>query len=327
MKIKIAYNTKDYLHNEKNHVENSLRTQSIIKYLNENFSKIKELINKSKNKKNKKNNNIELIDEKNIKPINNKTLIDLYKMTHTEEYINYIFSLSNKISGIYSLDPDTYFTSDTVEVINTNIKLLLNLTEELIENKIDVGISYIRPPGHHAEKDKAMGFCIINNVATITTYLLNHLKLNKIAIIDFDAHHGNGTENIFEYNKHVLFISSHAYPFYPFTGYNSFPEYNKFNFPLSIIANDEEILKIYQTELDKLINEFDPEFVIISMGYDIHLNDPITYMRVTNQGIDQLHKTLISKLSKYKTLWVLEGGYNLEVLQYSSLNLITNLLS
>ncbi|MCX7870437.1 MAG: histone deacetylase [bacterium] len=315
MEIKIAYNTKDYLHNDSNHVENNSRTNSIINYLIENLNNLNQNIFKAN-----------LINENNIKNIEDKIIYKLYKLTHTEEYIENILLLSKKIKGLYNLDPDTYFNENTLNVINTNIKLLINLVEELIEDKIKYGIGYIRPPGHHAEKDKAMGFCIINNVAVIANYLKEFIKLKKIAIIDFDAHHGNGTEDIFKTEKNTLFFSTHAYPFYPFTGFKSNIEYNKFNYPLNILANDEDLLNIYESELEKIITNFNPEFVIISMGYDIHLNDPITYMRVTDNGIDKLHKTLINKLKNYKTLWVLEGGYNLEVLQYSSLNLINNII-
>ncbi len=316
MEIKIAYNTKDYLHNDSNHVENNSRTNSIINYLIENLNNLNQNIFKAN-----------LINENNIKNIEDKIIYKLYKLTHTEEYIENILLLSKKIKGLYNLDPDTYFNENTLNVINTNIKLLINLVEELIEDKIKYGIGYIRPPGHHAEKDKAMGFCIINNVAVIANYLKEFIKLKKIAIIDFDAHHGNGTEDIFKTEKNTLFFSTHAYPFYPFTGFKSNIEYNKFNYPLNILANDEDLLNIYESELEKIITNFNPEFVIISMGYDIHLNDPITYMRVTDNGIDKLHKTLINKLKNYKTLWVLEGGYNLEVLQYSSLNLINNIIN
>lgn len=313
MKFKIAYNTKDHLHNDINHIENTLRTKSIIENLIENL------------KQNPKSSNIKLINEKDIKNIDENFLIKLYKLVHNEKYIEDLLLLSKKIRGLYNLDPDTYFNENTLNVININTKLLLNLTIDLIEGKIDQGIAYIRPPGHHAEKNKAMGFCIINNVAVITIYLKEFIKIKRVAIIDFDAHHGNGTENIFENNKDVLFLSTHAYPFYPFTGFKSNPEYYKFNYPLNILANDQEILNIYESELEKIITNFNPEFVIISMGYDIHIDDPITYMRITNNGIDKLHKLLLNKLKKYKILWALEGGYNLQVLKYSSINLINNI--
>lgn len=315
MEIKVSYNTKDHLHNDFDHVENNSRTNAIISYLIENLNNLNQ--NKFKT---------QLVNENNIKNIEDKTIYKLYKLTHTEEYIENILLLSKKVRGLYNLDPDTYFNENTLNVINTNIKLLINLVEELIEDKIKYGIGYIRPPGHHAEKDKAMGFCIINNVAVITNYLKEFIKLKKIAIIDFDAHHGNGTEDIFKTDKNTLFFSTHAYPFYPFTGFNSNLEFNKFNYPLNVLANDQDLLNIYESELEKIITNFNPEFVIISMGYDIHLNDPITYMRVTDNGIDKLHKTLLNTLRNYKILWVLEGGYNLEVLKYSSFNLINNII-
>jgi len=314
MRLKIAYNSIDYLHNDPTHVENSLRTKTIIETL-------KQL------NQNKKLSNCNLINENNIKQIDNELLYKLYKLTHEEKYIENLLSLANKVKGLYNLDSDTYLNENTINVINTNIKLLLNLVRDLVDDVIDNAVGYIRPPGHHAEKNKAMGFCIINNVAVIANYLKEYLKIKKIAIIDFDAHHGNGTENIFFNDKDILFFSTHAYPFYPFTGYKSNPESNKFNYPLNILANNEEILNIYQFELPKIINEFNPEFIIISSGYDIHLNDPLTYMRITDEGINELHKTLINNLRKYKILWVLEGGYNLEVLKYSSLNLITNIIN
>jgi acetoin utilization deacetylase AcuC-like enzyme len=152
----------------------------------------------------------------------------------------------------------------------------------------------VRPPGHHAEKDKAMGFCIYNNVAVGANYLIEKYKYSKVAIIDFDVHHGNGTQNIFYNNKKVLYISTHQYPYYPGSG--SEKETGKFNnvlnIPLEAGTTAEEFLNAYGLVLKKL-REFKPEFLLFSAGFDAHIDDPLAQLRLGFRRFLQTNKTNI----------------------------------
>ena len=142
----------------------------------------------------------------------------------------------------------------------------------------------IRPPGHHSSQNKSAGFCILNNVGIGAKYLLNKYKYKKVAIVDFDVHHGNGTQDIFYNNKNVLFISTHQYPYYPGTG--SEKEKGKFNnicnIPLPAGTNSEEYLNAFELALKKL-NEFKPEFILISAGFDGHEADPLAQMKLKTE--------------------------------------------
>ena len=180
----------------------------------------------------------------------------------------------------------------------------------------------VRPPGHHAEKNKAMGFCIFNNVAVGAKYLLKKYKLKKIAIIDFDVHNGNGTQDIFYDNDKVLYISTHQYPFYPGSGSNN--EKGKFNnilnIPLMAGTSSEEYLNAYERVLNKL-SEFKPDFILFSAGFDAHKDDPLAQFQLTSTDFYTLTKrTLeISKnLCHGKVVSILEGGYDLNALMEST---------
>jgi len=180
----------------------------------------------------------------------------------------------------------------------------------------------VRPPGHHAEKDKAMGFCIYNNVAVGANYLIEKYKYNKVAIIDFDVHHGNGTQDIFYNNEKVLYISTHQYPYYPGSG--SDKETGKFNnilnIPLEAGTTAEQFLNAYENVLKKL-KEFKPEFLLFSAGFDAHIDDPLAQLRLSSEDFYHLTKrTLEVSKSMFNgnVVSILEGGYDLKALQDST---------
>jgi acetoin utilization deacetylase AcuC-like enzyme len=180
----------------------------------------------------------------------------------------------------------------------------------------------VRPPGHHAEKNKAMGFCIYNNVAVGAHYLIEKYKFNKIAIVDFDVHHGNGTQNIFHDNEKVLYISTHQYPYYPGTGTEQEKgKYNNiFNIPLPAGTTSEEYLNAYGFVLKKL-KEFKPEFILFSAGFDAHKDDPLAQFQLKSKDFYDLTKRTLSLakvFSKGKVVSILEGGYDLNALQEST---------
>jgi len=179
----------------------------------------------------------------------------------------------------------------------------------------------VRPPGHHAEKNKAMGFCIYNNVAVGAQYLLDKYKLNKVAIVDFDVHHGNGTQDIFYNNEKVLYISSHQYPYYPGSGAANEKgnKDNVLNVPLSAGTQTHEFLNAYDSIFKKL-KEFKPEFILLSAGFDAHKDDPLAQINLESKDYYTLTKrilTLAKTLCDGKVVSILEGGYDLNALKES----------
>ena len=242
-------------------------------------------------------------------------------LTHTK---NYLKKLRNSFpdNGINFLDGDTVVSSGSKEAIfdaaGSAIKAIDGIENKEFKNSFCV----VRPPGHHAEKDKAMGFCIYNNVAVGANYLIEKYKYKKIAIIDFDVHHGNGTQDIFYNNKKVLYISTHQYPYYPGSG--SEKENGKFNnilnIPLEAGTTSEEYLNAYEFVLKK-IREFKPEFLLFSAGFDAHIDDPLAQLRLSTEDFYKITKRTLeySKLfCNGKVVSILEGGYDLTALQQST---------
>jgi acetoin utilization deacetylase AcuC-like enzyme len=179
----------------------------------------------------------------------------------------------------------------------------------------------VRPPGHHAEKQKAMGFCVYNNIAVGAYYLLEKYNLKKVAIIDFDVHHGNGTQDIFYDNEKVLYISSHQYPYYPGSGAANErgSKDNILNVPLSAGTQSHEFLNAYDSIFKKL-KEFKPEFILLSAGFDAHKDDPLAQINLESKDYYTLTKRILNlakKLCNGKVVSILEGGYDLNALKES----------
>jgi acetoin utilization deacetylase AcuC-like enzyme len=205
------------------------------------------------------------------------------KLTHSEKYFKKINQSFPK-EGLAFLDGDTIVSKSSKEAAYDAVSSIINAIDGVMNKEFDNAFCVIRPPGHHAEKEQAMGFCIFNNVAVGATYLLEKYKLNKVAIIDFDVHHGNGTQDIFYNEKKVLYISSHQFPFYPGTG--SEDETGKYNNILNISlkagTGSEEFFDSYKRVYDKL-NEFKPEFILLSAGFDAHKNDPLANINLESK--------------------------------------------
>ena len=266
----------------------------------------------------------------NFKKIDNKELIWKYPTkfdqsflinTHSSEYINLV-SKSFPESGLAFLDGDTVVSPGSKEATKDAVGSIITAIDGVQQKEFKNAFCAVRPPGHHAEKDKAMGFCIYNNVAVGANYLIEKYKYNKIAIIDFDVHHGNGTQDIFYDNEKVLYISTHQYPYYPGSG--SEKETGKFNnilnIPLEAGTTAEEYLNAYENVLKKL-KEFKPEFLLFSAGFDAHIDDPLAQLRLGSEDFYHLTKrTLeISKsLCNGSVVSILEGGYDLKALQEST---------
>ena len=219
------------------------------------------------------------------------------KLTHSEKYFKKINQSFPK-EGLAFLDGDTIVSKSSKEAAYDAVSSIINAIDAVMNKEFDNAFCVIRPPGHHAEKEQAMGFCIFNNVAVGAIYLLEKFKLNKVAIIDFDVHHGNGTQDIFYNEKKVLYISSHQFPFYPGTG--SEDETGKYNNILNIAlkagTGSEEFFDSYKRVYDKL-NEFKPEFILLSAGFDAHKNDPLANINLESKDYYTLTKEIM-KIAK-----------------------------
>lgn len=223
------------------------------------------------------------------------------------------------------LDPDTQTTPLSYQAAILAAGGLFSLIDKIIDGTIKNGFALVRPPGHHAEKDRAKGFCLFNNVALGARYAMKRHSINKILIVDWDLHHGNGTQNAFCSDPDVLYFSTHQYPCYPGSG--SIAEVGKaegkgftVNVPLDPGQGDGEFFKIFDRVLSPIVRDFKPELILVSAGFDIYINDPLGSMRVTPQGFAALTRVLMQlaeETAKERLAMVLEGGYDLAGLRDS----------
>ena len=266
----------------------------------------------------------------NFKKLDNKNLIwkkpskfdrSLLKITHSSDYINFVETSFPK-KGLSFLDGDTIVSPGSKDATLDAVGSIIAAIDGVQNKEFKNAFCAVRPPGHHAEKNKAMGFCIYNNVAVGANYLINKYKLNKIAIIDFDVHHGNGTQDIFYDNEKVLYISTHQFPYYPGSGTEQEKgKYNNiFNIPLAAGTTSEEYLNAYEFVLKK-IKEFKPEFILFSAGFDAHKDDPLAQLQLEAEDFYTLTRRTLELSKLYcdgKVVSILEGGYDPLALQKCS---------
>ena len=266
----------------------------------------------------------------NFKKLDNKSLIwkkpskfdrSLLEITHNSDYINFVQESFPK-KGLSFLDGDTIISPGSKDATSDAVGSIITAIDGVQNKEFKNAFCAVRPPGHHAEKNKAMGFCIYNNVAVGANYLIEKYKLKKVAIIDFDVHHGNGTQDIFNNNEKVLYISTHQYPFYPGSGTEQEKgKYNNiFNIPLPAGTTSEEYLNAYEFVLKK-ISEFKPEFILLSAGFDGHKDDPLAQLQLESKDFYKITKRTLELSKLYcdgKVVSILEGGYDLLALQEST---------
>ncbi len=231
--------------------------------------------------------------------------------------------------GTY-LDPDTRCSIFSYESAVYAVGAGLEAVDKISEGKVERVFANIRPPGHHAEHSKAMGFCIFNNVAITARYAQNK-GFEKVFIIDFDAHHGNGTQKAFYEDDTVFYFSTHQYPFYPGTGSAEEKGTGKglgftYNVPLPAGTGDETYEDIYSMMLPDLVYHFKPDIILVSAGYDLHKDDPLTHLEVSTEGVGKIVEYIL-KTSESPFIFMLEGGYNLQALSESVLITVEKMLS
>lgn len=224
-----------------------------------------------------------------------------------------------------ALDPDTYTSEETYETALLATGGVLEVVDAVAEGKVDNGFALVRPPGHHAEVDRAMGFCFFNNVAVAARRLIDHHGLDRVMIIDWDVHHGNGTQESFYALDDVLFLSLHRYPFYPGTGAadeTGAASGFTVNIPLPAGLGDAEYAMAFRHLVEPIGKQFDPDFVLVSAGFDCHALDPLGGMGVTTGGFRMMARSVLRlarEQANGRLVAVLEGGYSLKALRECAL--------
>lgn len=244
---------------------------------------------------------------------------------HTHEYIERI----KKAQPGY-LDPDTYLSENSLDAALYAAGAVIEAIDRCKKGEIERAFCAVRPPGHHAESGKAMGFCIFNNVAVGARYAQKR-GYKKIFIIDFDVHHGNGTQHMFEEDSTIFYFSTHQYPHYPGTGNETETGRGKgkgftYNMPMKHGSGDKEYFSAYNEVLPHLVKKFEPDIIIVSAGYDIRAEDPLSGIRVSDEGIRGIVNGILS-CAEVPVIFALEGGYDLQALGKSVLLTIKEMLA
>ncbi|HEV3112971.1 MAG TPA: histone deacetylase [Candidatus Binataceae bacterium] len=253
------------------------------------------------------------------------------ELCHDHLYVALVRQTAARAS--YDFDPDTHASPATYQTSLLAAGGILTAVEAVLEGAADNGFAIVRPPGHHALPDHAMGFCIFNNVAIAAAYLTQVKGLKRVMILDWDVHHGNGTQEIFYNSPQVLYCSLHQFPHYPGTG--SVREIGvdegrgyTVNLPLPATFGDPEYLSAFDRVILPIGRQFQPDFLLVSAGFDCHFRDPLADMRVTEQGFVAMArqlKRLAAECCQGRMALALEGGYDLQALASSARDVIEEL--
>jgi acetoin utilization deacetylase AcuC-like enzyme len=287
-------------HDTGQHVEVAARLEAIISYLEKTGLKSKLTL---------------------IKP--RPATVDEIALVHQRDYIKEIEETAAKGGGW--LDPDTVMSPDSYQAALYAAGGVIRAVEVVMGGEVANAFALVRPPGHHATAGQAMGFCLFNNIAIAAKYALAKYKLERVLIIDFDVHHGNGTQGTFYDNPHVMYISTHEYPFYPGTGAinetgSGEGRGTNLNIPLPAGCGDDEYLKVFEQIVIPAARRFKPQLILVSVGYDGHWADPLAMMQLSVDGYARMTgiiKGLAEELCHGRLALTLEGGYNLEALAAS----------
>jgi len=250
---------------------------------------------------------------------------ELLELAHTKDYIDSIFSNSPS-SGTFELDPDTRMNPSSLSAALLSAGAAINAVD-IVMSEIDTGSEQknnsvfcaTRPPGHHAERDKAMGFCFFNNIAIAAVYAKQKYNLAKVAVVDFDVHHGNGTQEILSDKNGFLFCSTFEHPLYPNSGTEDHP-IHIINSPLPANTSGAEFREVIKRDWLPALNKFQPDIIFISAGFDAHIEDEISQVKLTESDylwVTQQLNQIASQHSNGRIVSVLEGGYYLSSLARS----------
>jgi acetoin utilization deacetylase AcuC-like enzyme len=234
---------------------------------------------------------------------------------HPIEYVRAIREAAPQ-AGTIHLDPDTAMNPFTLHAALRAAGAAVLATDLVLEKKVSSAFCAVRPPGHHACRARPMGFCIFNNVAVAARHAVEVHGLERVAIVDFDVHHGNGTEDIFEDDENVLMVSTFQHPFYPYSGTES-PARNMVNVPLAAGAGSQQFREAVREAWIPAMNEFRPELVIFSAGFDAHVEDDMAMLRLVDADygwVTEQMKDVAERHSSGRMVSMLEGGYSLSAL-------------
>ncbi len=296
MKTAIVTSKSSLNHNTgSGHPESTDRVISIIKTLKKN----KKLIWKNPGKYNK----------------------DIIKSAHSPSYIDNVENSFPK-DGLVFLDGDTVVSPGSKDATFDAVGSIITAIDGIENNEFDAAHCVTRPPGHHAEKSKAMGFCVINNISVAANYLISKYKYKRVAVLDWDCHFGNGTYDILKSNESVFFSSLHQYPYYPGGGTEEEKgdHNNALNIPLPAGTNSRQYFDAYEHMLKRL-KKFRPEFILMSAGFDAHKNDPLCQLNLESRDYYEITRRVLETTKEFsngKVVSILEGGYDLDALAESA---------
>ena len=274
----------------------------------ENNNRIKFIIKKIQE------SNFKNLKFKMAKPANHNIL----RLGHTERYINWLTQLK-PAKEIIKIDQDTFMSPKTLEAAKIGVGCLIDAIDSILEKRYKNAFCLIRPPGHHAEREKAMGFCFFSTIGIGVKYLKKIKKISKIAVVDFDVHHGNGTQNVLWDDPECLFISIHQDKIFPFTGSKNETgiKNNILNIPVSSSSNSTEFRNFVDNIILPRLIKFEPEFLLISAGFDGHKDDQLSQTQWEESDfiyITKKLKSIANQFCKDRIVSCLEGGYHLEKL-------------
>lgn len=259
--------------------------------------------------------------------------VETVLLNHTLAHIKEVEATSGKIYS--ALDGDTFTSPKSYEAAMLAVGAVTQGVELITRGEVDNGFALVRPPGHHAEKHRSMGFCLFNNIALAAHHAIENLGLERILILDWDVHHGNGTQNSFYNSDKVLFVSLHQSPLYPGTGSLSDCGVGEglgytLNVPLPGGQGDIEYANIFNSIIEKVVYQYKPELILVSAGFDAYHADGISSMRLTHQGFAYMAQSIMrwaGDLCDGRVLIALEGGYNLNGLKEGVFSVLSQLVN
>ena len=249
------------------------------------------------------------------------------KAAHASDYVDAIFAAAPPHDYAY-LDPDTAMNRNSLGAAQRAVGAVVKAIDKIMAGEIDNAFCAVRPCGHHATHDRAMGFCIFNNVAVGAMHALHAHQLARVAILDFDVHHGNGTEDIFHEDEHVMLCSSFQHPYYPGTGADS-GNTHIIPTPLAARTDGAKFRAAIESTWFPALERFQPELIIISAGFDAHADDPLGYLELHEDDyvwITGRIRNIADKYAEGRIVSALEGGYNLAALGRSAVAHVEALL-